>query len=162
MDASVREELNPDLSRRAALRLGAGSLVAGVIAGAVVTADAQQPPAAAPPATKPPLKIVFHVSDVDGWGPAFSNVRNMAAQHPDARLRVVVDGSGVYEFGGANDMTQLFAKYAADGVEFQACHNALTEKKIAPASVPGGVKVVSAGVVALAEAQRDGYAYIKP
>ena len=84
------------------------------------------------------------------------------AQQPDAKLRLVVDGGGVYLLAGVNDTTPLFAKYAADGVEFQACHNALREKKIDPASVPAGVKVVPAGVVALTESQRDGYAYIKP
>jgi intracellular sulfur oxidation DsrE/DsrF family protein len=160
MDADVREARDPDLSRRTALRVGAGSLAAGIVAGAAMNAKAQPPKAA--PGAKRPLKIVFHVSDADGWGPAFSNVRNMVAQHPDAELRVVVDGSGVYLLGGANDMTPSFARYATDGVEFQACHNALTEKKIDPASLPRGVKVVPAGVVALAESQREGYAYIKP
>lgn len=160
MDPDVREARAPDLSRRTALRIGAGSLAAGIVAGAAMNAEAQAPKAT--PGAKRPLKIVFHISDADGWGPAFSNVRNMVAQHPDAKLRLVVDGSGVYLLQGASDLTPLFAKYAADGVEFQACHNALTEKKIDPASVPRGVKVVPAGVVALAESQRDGYAYIKP
>ena len=84
------------------------------------------------------------------------------AQYPDAKLRLVVDGAGIYLLAGASDITPLFARLAADGVEFQACHNALREKKIDPASVRPGVKVVPAGVVALAESQRDGYAYIKP
>jgi hypothetical protein len=162
MAASVREPGDQHLSRRAALRVGAAAtLTAGLVAAGAVGADAQQSPTAVPGARRP-LKIVFHVSDADGWGPAFSNVRNMVAQHPDAKLRVVVDGSGVYMLGGGNDMTPLFAKYAADGVEFQACHNALGEKRIDPASVPSGVKIVPAGVVALAESQREGYAYIKP
>ena len=153
------EERTAPVSRRSALRVGAGSLAAGLVAGAAARADAQ--PAAAPSSpAKGPLKIVFHVSDPDGWAPALSNVRNMVAQYPDAKLRLVVDG--VYLLAGVNDTTPLFAKLAADGVEFQACHNALREKKIDPASVPAGVKVVPAGVVALTESQRGGYAYIKP
>ncbi len=160
MDARVREPGDHDLSRRAALRAGGAALAAGVVAAGAVSANAQQTPAAS--GAKRPLKIVFHVSDADGWGPAFSNVRNMVAQRPDAKLRVVVDGSGVYMLGGANDVTPLFARYAADGVEFQACHNALREKKIDPAAVPAGVKVVPAAVIALAESQQEGYAYIKP
>ena len=155
----MREERTAAVSRRSALRLGAGSLAAGLVTAAAVRAEAQQTSASR---AKGPLKIVFHVSDPDGWAPALSNVRNMVAQHPDAKLRLVVDGGGVYLLAGMNDMTPLFARYAADGVEFQACHNALREKKIDPASVPAGVKVVPAGVVALTESQRDGYAYIKP
>ena len=48
------------------------------------------------------------------------------------------------------------------GVRFEACRNALDEKKIAPDSLPSFVKVVPAGVIALAQAQADGFAYIKP
>jgi uncharacterized protein len=157
----MREDSTADLSRRSALHLAVGGLAAGVVASAGVSADAQ--PAAAPVSpARGPLKIVFHVSDPDGWGPALSNVRNMVAQYPDAKLRVVADGGGVYLLAGASDLTPQFPKYAAAGVEFQACHNALREKRIDPASVPAGVKVVPAGVVALAESQREGYAYVKP
>jgi hypothetical protein len=152
-----RGDATPDLSRRAALRLGAGG-VAVTVATAAASGEAQTAKAAA----KRPLKIVFHVSDPDGWGPALSNVRNMVAQRPEAKLRLVVDGSGVYLLQGVSDLTPLFAKYADAGVEFQACHNALNEKKIDPAALPRGIKVVPAAVVALAEAQQEGYAYIKP
>ena len=163
MDTGMRETSSSpdDVSRRDALRLGAGGLAAGVLAVGAAGAEAQTSQPAAPPARRP-MKIVFHVSDSDGWPPAFSNVKNMAAQHPQAKLRVVVDGGGVYLLPGPNDLTPLFAKYAAAGVEFQACHNALDEKKIAPASLPPGVRVVPAGVVALADSQYEGYAYIKP
>ena len=147
----------PDLSRRDAFVLGAGTVATSLVA--LAAAGEAQSPA---PAGKRPLKIVFHVSDPDGWAPALSNVKNMVAQYPDAKLRLVVDGAGIYLLAGVSDITPLFAKLAADGVEFQACHNALREKKIDPTSVPPGVKVVPAGVVALAESQRDGYAYIKP
>lgn len=157
MDARVLDQsASENLSRRAALRTGAGGLAAGVVA---LAAAAEAQPARAP---KRALKIVFHVSDADGWPAAFSNVRNMTVLDPQAKLRVVADGGGVYMLAGANDMTPLFARYVAAGVEFQACHNALTEKKIPAASVPAGVKVVPAGVIALAESQYEGYAYIKP
>ena len=157
----MHDQRDTELSRRSALRVGAAGLAAGVATAAARSAEGQ-PAATSAPAPKTPLRIVLHVSDADGWPPAFSNLRNLVARYPDAKLRLVVDGGGVYLLAGKNDMTPLFAKYAADGVEFQACHNALTEKKIDPASMPAGVKIVPAGVVALAEAQRDGYAYVKP
>lgn len=141
--------------RRDALRQGAaaaaGLLVAGTAAG--------QTPAA--PATRP-LQIVLHVSAADAWGPALSNANNLSAQHPSIKVRVVIDGSGVYGLQGNNDLTTLMATCARGGVQFEACNNALNEKKIAPASLPAFVKVVPAGVIALAQAQADGYAYVKP
>ena len=63
---------------------------------------------------------------------------------------------------GSNDIASSTAVAAKAGVEFQACHNALDEKQIAVTSLAPFVKVVPAGVISLAEAQRDGFAYIKP
>ena len=105
---------------------------------------------------------MLHVSDPDGWPPALSNAKNLAAQHPSIRVRIVTDGGGVYGLQGTNDLSALMAAVAKGGVQFEACHNALDEKKIAPASLPPYVKVVPAGVIALAQAQADGYAYVKP
>lgn len=147
-------------SRRTALILGGLCLAGGVLLLSPLQSSAEEP--AKPASSATPLKIVLHVSDADGWTAAFSNLKNLTAQRPDAKLRVVVDGSGVYMFQGSNDMTPLFQKYSALGVEFQACHNALDEKHISPTSLPRFIRVVPAAVVALAEAQYSGYAYIKP
>ena len=144
-----------DPNRRGALRTGAVTAVGLLVAGA---ASGQAPAA---PAARP-LKIVLHVSDPDGWPPALSNAKNLAAQHPSIRVRIVTDGGGVYGLQGTNDLSALMAAVAKGGVQFEACHNALDEKKIAPASLPPYVKVVPAGVIALAQAQADGYAYVKP
>jgi uncharacterized protein len=112
--------------------------------------------------TPQPLKIALHVGDADHWTAALSNIKNLVAQHPNAQLRVIADGSGVYMLQGQNDLSPLLQKYAALGVEFQACHNALNEKQIPLGSLPSFIQVVPAGVVALSEAQYAGYAYIKP
>ena len=74
----------------------------------------------------------------------------------------MTDGGGVYGLQGANDLVSAMAAVARAGVPIEACHNALDEKKIAPASLPAFVKVVPAGVIALAQAQAEGYAYVKP
>ncbi len=154
MNSTFDDDLPTDADRRGALlhaAAAAGLLVAGAAA-AQTTASA----------TKSPLKIVLHVSDPDGWPPALSNAKNLAAQHPEIRVRIVTDGGGVYSLQGGNNLTALMADVARGGVQFEACHNALDEKKIAPASLPPFVKVVPAGVIALAQAQAEGFAYIKP
>lgn len=112
--------------------------------------------------SSPPLMIVLHVSDPDGWPPALSNARNLSQKYPAVKVRVIADGGGVYGYQGSNDMISVMATTAKAGVEFQACHNALDEKKIPVTSLPPYVTVVPAGVIALAEAQREGYAYVKP
>ena len=141
-----------DARRRSLVMLGG----AAILLGASAAASAQAPQAARP------MKIVLHVSDPDGWPPALSNARNLAQKYPAIKVRVIADGGGVYGYQGNNDLVSAMAAAAKAGVEFQACHNALDEKRIAATSLPSFVKVVPAGVIALAEAQADGYAYVKP
>jgi intracellular sulfur oxidation DsrE/DsrF family protein len=109
-----------------------------------------------------PLKIVLHVGDADEWPYAVSNLRNLTSQYPTAIVRVIVDGSAVYLFSGANDVVPVLSRFAAKGVQMQVCHNALGDKQIDPKSVPSFVQVIPAAVVALAQAQYDGFAYIRP
>jgi intracellular sulfur oxidation DsrE/DsrF family protein len=150
----IRNRVIPDrslpkpVSRRAAFLLGAGSLAGGLIA---------------PRASETrPLKIVLHISDADGWECALSNLKIVTAQRPDAKLRVIVEGSGVIMLQSTTFLAPLFARYSGQGVEFQACRDALDEKKISPSALPSFVKVIPVAAVALAELQYSGFAYIKP
>lgn len=129
-------------------------LALGGLAGAAVSTSAA--------AQGKPLRIVLHVSEAGGWPRALSNARNLAQKYPALKVLVIADGDGIYGYQGSNDLVSLMATTAQAGVSYQACHNALDEKKIAPSSLPPFVKVVPSGVIALAEAQADGYAYIKP
>jgi len=142
------EAPTPDSARRA-LMLG-GAVAA---AGAISSASAQ---------TSRPLKIVLHVSEADAWPAALSNARNLSAKYPGVKVRVISDGSGVYGYQGSNALITEMAATSKAGVEYQACNNALDEKKIPPSSLAPFVKVVPAGVIALAEAEGEGFAYIKP
>lgn len=107
-----------DRERRDALRSGVAAAAAMIAAGA---AGAQAP---APGS----LKIVLHVSDPDGWPPALSNARNLVAQFPAIKVRIVTDGGGVYGLQGANDLVTAMAAVARAGVPIEACHNALDEE----------------------------------
>ena len=141
-----------DFDRRSLVMLGGAAAVLGAAASA--SAQTSQ--------TARPLKIVLHVSDPDGWPPALSNARNLAQKYPAVKVRVIADGGGVYGYQGSNDIVSAMAMAAKAGVEFQACHNALDEKQISVTSLAPYVKVVPAGVIALAEAQGEGFAYVKP
>lgn len=108
------------------------------------------------------LKLVLHVDQADHWPAAFGNLNNMTRDYPDAEIRVVANGAGIYAFVGQSDLLEKLDKFAAEGVNFQVCHNALKEHHIELTALPDYADVVPAGVAALAEAQRDGFAYIKP
>ena len=152
MSRDINKTGGLDANRRSLVLLGGAT----VALGAVTSAGAQtSPPAQA-------LKIVLHVSDPDGWPPALSNARNLSKKYPAVKVRVIADGGGVYGYQGDNDIVAAMAVAAKAGVEFQACHNALDEKQIAVTSLAAFIKVVPAGVISLAEAQREGFAYVKP
>ena len=108
------------------------------------------------------LDVVFHVSDDDHWPYALSNLENLSTTHPAARIRVVVDGTGDYALQGSSDVVARLATLAAKGVSLEVCPNALREHRIAEAAMPAFAATSLGGVIALATAQREGYAYVKP
>lgn len=106
--------------------------------------------------------VVFHVSADDHWPYALSNLENLAASHPRARIRVVVDGVGIYPPQGESDVTARLAPLADRGVHVAVCPNALREHGIPVAAMPAYADTSLGGVIALVVAQREGYAYVKP
>ncbi|AZI44964.1 hypothetical protein EHF33_18850 (plasmid) [Deinococcus psychrotolerans] len=108
------------------------------------------------------LKLVLHIDQADRWPAALSNVANVLRDYPAISLRIVANEAGVYAFLGRTDLLTKMAEAAEKQVAFQACANSLKSHDIDPAHLPKWVTVVPAGVVALAEAQREGFAYIKP
>ena len=108
------------------------------------------------------LKLVLHVDQADHWPPALANLDNLTRDYPAAQIRVVVNGAGIYAFVGRSDLLERLEKTASKGVTIQVCHNALNEHHVESTALPAFVMVVPAGVVALAEAQEEGFAYVKP
>ena len=91
-----------------------------------------------------------------------SNLKNLTEEWPNAQVRVVVDGSAVYTLQGSSDQPTELAAAAAAGVEVHVCPNALREHQIDPASIPSHALTDLGGVVALVQAQLEGFAYVKP
>lgn len=108
------------------------------------------------------LKLVLHVSEADRWHAALGNLVNLTALDDVPDVRVVVNGSAVYVLQGEHDQLSHMAKAAAKGVVFQVCQNSLKAHDIPEKALPEWAATVPNGVVALAEAQRDGFAYVKP
>ena len=108
------------------------------------------------------LKIVFHIDQADRWPATFGNLNNLTRDYPDANIRVVANGSGIYALTSQSDLLEKLEHFADKHVTIQACNNALKEHHVDPATLPAFVEVVPAGVVAVAQAQQEGFAYIKP
>ena len=155
---------NSEITRRRAFGQIGGSLAAV----AVITMPQGEPVAAqeatpaATPAVPPDFKVVLHAAEEQNWPYVLSNLRNLTAEWPQARLRVVVDGSAVFTLQGENVLTTELAKVAAAGVEVQVCPNALREHQIDPATIPAYATTNLGGVVALVLANQEGYVYVKP
>jgi intracellular sulfur oxidation DsrE/DsrF family protein len=164
MSSEQRREREAGWSRREALHVGGAALVAAGMLGTSGVSAAQSPDStpAATPTIPPDFKVVLHAAEVQDWPYVISNLKNLTHDWPQARLRVVVDGSAVTAIQGENNLTAELATLAALGVELQVCPNALHEHQIDPSTVPTFAQTALGGVVALVLAQHEGFAYIKP
>jgi intracellular sulfur oxidation DsrE/DsrF family protein len=156
-----------NLTRRTAVGRGAlaASIVAGLTQVATQVAAAQEstPGATSSEASVPAdFRVVLHAAEIENWEFVLSNLRNLTAEWPRARLRVVVDGSAVTALQGKNNLTTELGTMAEKGVVVQICPNALREHNIDVAAVPSYAQTSLGGVVALVLAQHEGYAYVKP
>ncbi len=143
------------VTRRKTLAL----LGAGLAATSGVEAAAAQD---ATPAVPEDFKVVLHAGQEQNWPYVLSNLKNLTEEWPNARIRVVADGSAVYTLQGVSDQLTDLAAAAAAGVVVHVCPNALREHQIDPADIPAYALTNLGGVVALVQAQLDGYIYIKP
>jgi len=108
------------------------------------------------------LKIVFHVDRADQWPAMLSNLETINHDYPSVGVRVVVNGHAIFALLGTNDLTRALAQIADAGVQFQICADSLSEYRIDRRSLPNFAKVVPSGIIAVAKAQSEGFAYIKP
>ena len=151
--------------RRAFFKATAALAAAGLTA----TAMAQGSPAAQARGGKQ-VKVVYQMSEgLDQAVRMMSNLRNHLNGAPGTKIVVVAFGYGIdfllegAKDGRGNTFDAPVAALAADGVEFRACGNTLTARRISPTSLLLEAKVVPAGVVEVANLQfNEGYAYIKP
>lgn len=144
--------------RRTIALLGAG--MAATSGGGSVAAQDATP--AATPAVPEDFKVVLHAGQEQNWPYVLSNLKNLTEEWPNARIRVVADGSAVYTLQGSSDQLTDLAAAAAAGVPVDVCPNALKEHQIDPADIPAYALTNLGGVVALVQAQLEGYVYIKP
>lgn len=113
--------------------------------------------------------VVYHLSDVDKVGHTLENISNhyLGMGGPEmVRIVLVVNGAALRAFfldGEASLPVRSFERLRRQGLQAQACVNTLRGMKVEiGALMPGFTLATKGGVVALAELQGQGYAYIRP
>jgi intracellular sulfur oxidation DsrE/DsrF family protein len=136
----------------------AGTALAAAIQHEAAAQDATPAARAVPP----DFKVVLHAAQADHWVYVRSNVRNLQAEWPQARVRVVVDGNAVSALAGESDLTAALSDAIAKGLELYICPNALREHGIPAAEVRLDADLELGGVIALVLAHQEGFVYVKP
>lgn len=108
------------------------------------------------------LKIVIHVDQRTGWPAVIADLVHLTRDYPESEIRVVADGDAVDAFRGHTDVVAALARAAKAKVQVQVCAISLLEQGLDPTKLPSYVDLVPMGVVALAKAQHEGFAYVKP
>jgi intracellular sulfur oxidation DsrE/DsrF family protein len=109
-----------------------------------------------------PSALVFHIDDPGRWPVLLGNLRNARRGDPGALLRVVANGSAPIALWAEGLWRHDASELIQQGVEFFFCQNSLQAYALDAAGRPEGSHLAPAGVLALAEAQQQGFAYIKP
>jgi len=112
---------------------------------------------------------VIQVSQDDSarWTLALNNAQNLLNHYgpSDVEVIVVTFGPGLHMLLKDSKVAQRVQSIAAEGVEFDACHNTMEgmAKKLGHMPVLNpAAKVVPAGVVRIGELEGKGFAYLKP
>ena len=121
-------------------------------------------------ATEKLIKVVYHLTEgIDQAAHALGNIRNHLAADPTVKIVVVGNGAGIdFMLDGAKDRNgnpfdATIQDLVSKGVDFRACNNTLSARKLDKSAVIPEVKIVPAGVAEVARLQaREGYVYLRP
>ena len=108
------------------------------------------------------LSLVFHIDELGHWPVLLGNLRNALRCTPPPSLRVIVNGPAPIAVWANSLWRREACALIAQGVEFFFCQNSLVAYELDAAGRPEGSHLAPAGVLALAEAQQQGFSYIKP
>jgi intracellular sulfur oxidation DsrE/DsrF family protein len=116
-------------------------------------------------------KVVVHINDGTDKAPVvLNNVKNLLNAMPaDTKVVVVGHGPGIdFMIDGAKDKNgnpfdATMQSLKARGVEFRACMNTFTSRKIDPKTLSPEAVIIPSGVAEIAKLQaKEGVVYLKP
>jgi hypothetical protein len=111
-------------------------------------------------------QVVVQVSDADQgkWNLALNNARNLQADlgKENVDVEIVVYGPGIGMLKADSLVANRIQDATAAGVKVVACQNTLTAQKLDKDDMIAGIDYVPAGVVEIAQRQKQGWAYLRP
>ncbi len=119
------------------------------------------------------FKLIIHLSDLDKWSTALNNIRNTAQallrDQTAFEIILIANAGAVKGYLDSEIRTQIDQIQQLDihNIRFLACNNSLSGQNISfdqlnSSRYPSIIKIVPVAVIALAEYQNAGFAYIKP
>lgn len=111
-------------------------------------------------------QVVVQVSDADQgkWNLALNNARNLQADlgKENVDVEIVVYGPGIGMLRADSLVANRIQDATAAGVKVVACQDTLTAQKLDKDDMIAGIHYVPAGVVEIAQRQKQGWAYLRP
>lgn len=112
-------------------------------------------------------KTIFHVDELEKWGLALGNVRNLVnyceANGDKYQVEILANAAAVKELKEQiSNHSEAIKGLDEKGVVFAACKNALKGHEIKETELFSFITVVPAGVIELTAKQNEGFAYIRP
>lgn len=109
--------------------------------------------------------ILFHYDHGEAeLNIAISNINNTfaALQGTECSLVLVVNGPGIKNMLKDAEHAAALEDLCAKGLSLRVCNNAMNKFSLTKEDLVPGCTVVPAGILELADLQRQGYAYVKP
>lgn len=111
-------------------------------------------------------QVVVQVSDADQgkWNLALNNARNLQVDlgKDNVDIEIVVYGPGIGMLKADSLVANRILDATAAGVKVVACQNTLKAQKLNKDDMLSGIDYVPAGVVEIAQRQKEGWAYLRP
>ena len=113
------------------------------------------------------LKSVFHADELSKMKLTLENMHNFIAwcKENDVpfEMHLIANSEAVQGFSSSKTLHgEEIMALQGNGARFFVCRNAMGSFHVAESDLLEGICIVPAGVVALAQRQQAGFAYIKP
>ncbi|MDT2807727.1 DsrE family protein [Vagococcus lutrae] len=114
------------------------------------------------------MNVIFHIDEQEKWPLVLANVQNfvneMTSRSETFHILILVNGPAVCFLESEETIDKVNAVLDKARVDLLLCRNALKGHALLEHANLKTIthEVVPAGVVALAEKQQEGYAYIRP
>lgn len=106
--------------------------------------------------------VVLHVCDDEADIPRALSAAELITTQQPMRVQIIVNGSAVAGLtGSGRPPGSRDGVRVSDGVTMSACERALAGAGLTAADLHPGVHTVASAVIALAQAQHEGAAYIR-